>query len=67
MVVRFGYSGAYLEELRKAMYLLTMGQICKHTEPCFSCPLDKLCDEIAEIYDATRTAHKLVITVSTEK
>lgn len=67
MVTHFSYSGAYLEELREAMYLLTSGQICNRTYPCFTCPLDKLCDEIAEIYDATRTAHKLVITVNPEK
>lgn len=67
MVTRFSYSGEYLEELREAMYLLTSGHVCGRIDPCFSCPLDKLCDEIAQIYDATRIAHKLVITVSTEK
>lgn len=59
MVTRFSYSGEYLEELREAMCLLTSGNVCGRIDTCFSCPLDKLCDEIAQIYDATRIAHKL--------
>lgn len=67
MVTHFSYSGAYLEELRDEMYSLICGGICVNIERRESCPMEKLCNEIAQIYDATRTAHKLVITVSTEK
>lgn len=66
MVSSFSYSGAYLEELSEALFL-TMGYLCEKTAHCDSCPLNKVCDEIVRIYDATRTAHKLVITVTAEK
>lgn len=66
MVTHFSYSGAYLEELSEAMFV-TMGYLCEKNQLCDSCPLNKVCDEIERIYDATRTADKLVITVSAEK
>lgn len=66
MVTHFSYSGAYLEELSEAMFV-TMGYLCEKNHHCDSCPLNKVCDEIERIYDATRTAHRLVITVSAEK
>lgn len=66
MVTRFSYSGAYLEELSEAIFLTT-GYLCEKNQHCDSCPLNKVCDEIKRIYDATRTADKLGITVSAEK
>lgn len=66
MDTKFSYSGTYLEELSEAMFLTT-GYICEKYQHCDSCPLNKVCDEIERIYDATRTAYKLVITVSSEK
>lgn len=41
--------------------------MCECIERCESCPMEKLCNEIVQLYDATRTAHKPVITVSVEK
>ena len=62
----YRFSGEHLVQLRKALRHST-DYFCESCDNCLSCDVEKVCDELYEMYEAYINSAVLCITVEREK
>lgn len=60
------FSGEHLAQLRKALRHST-DYFCESCGDCLTCDVEKVCDELYEMYEASINSTVLCITVEREK